>query len=275
MDTEREVASHYSRSGLQHVILQALAAEGKDVEKLTPADLSRGDEFHLGWHPVTVEFGKALGLAPGMRVLDVGSGIGGPARHFAAAHGCSVTGIDLTQDFVDTAIDLTRRCGLADRVDFRQASALAMPFEAASFDAATLIHVGMNIEDKARLFAEVRRVLKPGGIFGVYDIMHMDEAELPYPMPWSAVPETSFVATPDTYRQLLTHAGFRIESERNRRELAIKLGREIRDRAAKEGVPPFGMHLLMGPANPERLGNVTKTLESGTIAPIEMIARAA
>ena len=121
-----------------------------------------------------------------MHLLDVGSGIGGPARTFADAFGCRVTGVDLTEEFVEAANALTRRCGLSDRVSFRQASALALPFADASFDAATLIHVGMNIEDKAGLFAEVRRVLKPDARFGVYDIMRVAEGEIPYPMPWAA-----------------------------------------------------------------------------------------
>jgi SAM-dependent methyltransferase len=209
-----------------------------------------------------------------MHLLDVGSGIGGPARTFAEAHDCRVTGVDLTPEFVQAADALTRRCGLSDRVSFREASALALPFAEASFDRATLIHVGMNIEDKAGLFAEVRRVLKPDARFGVYDIMRVSDAEIPYPMPWAATESTSFVEPPETYRRLLSAAGFEIESEANRRELALTLGREMRENAAKHGAPPLGLHILMGPAAEERLGNVMKTLQAGTIAPIEMIARA-
>jgi ubiquinone/menaquinone biosynthesis C-methylase UbiE len=274
MDVEQQVARHYGRAGLEGAILEPLRASGKDVEELAAADLSGADEFHLGWRAATIELGKDLGLASGMHLLDVGSGIGGPARTFAEAHDCRVTGVDLTEEFVEAAEGLTRRCGLADRVSFRQASALALPFADASFDAATLIHVGMNIEDKAGLFAEVRRVLKPDARFGVYDIMRMAEGEIPYPMPWAATPETSFVEPPEAYRRLLAAAGFEIEREESRRELALRLGREMRDNAEKHGAPPLSLHVLMGPATQERLGNVMKTLQAGTIAPIEMIARA-
>jgi SAM-dependent methyltransferase len=274
MDVEQQVAKHYGRAGLESAILDALAKSGKDIEKLAAADLSGADEFHLGWHAATIELAKDLGLSSSMHLLDVGSGIGGPARTFADAFGCRVTGVDLTDEFVEAANALTRRCGLSDRVSFRQASALALPFADASFDAATLIHVGMNIEDKAGLFAEVRRVLKPGARFGVYDIMRMAEDEIPYPMPWAATPETSFVERPETYRRLLAAAGFEIDSEANRRELALRLGREMRENAEKHGAPPLSLHVLMGPAAQERLGNVMKTLQAGTIAPIEMIARA-
>src|SRR5262245_3285113 len=126
MNTEQRVAQHYARDGLEQAILAALEASGKDIHKLTASDLSGADEFHLGWLPATIELARELGLAQGMHVLDVGSGIGGPARYFASAHGCRVTGIDLTEEFVEVANALTKRCGLSDRVGFQQASALAL-----------------------------------------------------------------------------------------------------------------------------------------------------
>lgn len=274
MDTEHEVASHYSRDGLEASILDALRATGADVDRLTPAALAGADEFHLGWHAATAALAGDLGLAAGMHVLDVGSGIGGPARHFADTCGCTVTGIDLTADYVNVATALTRRCGLGDRANFQQASALAMPFPPASFDAATLIHVGMNIADKAALFAEVRRVLKPDGRFGVYDIMRMDDTPLTYPMPWAQTNATSFVETPATYRKALEEAGFAITQEHNRAPLAIELGRAMREKSARDGAPALGLHILMGPAGGERMANVFGALHRGQIAPIAMVAGA-
>jgi ubiquinone/menaquinone biosynthesis C-methylase UbiE len=274
MDTEQQVAKHYTQGTLEKTILDALKSSGKDIDTLTAGDLTSGDEFHLGWLPATIEIAKDLGLGRDMHVLDVGAGIGGPARYFAEAHGSRVTGIDLTPEFVEVANKLTRRCGLADRVSFREASGLALPFEDGAFDAATLIHVGMNIEDKAKLFAEVRRVLKKGGRFAVYDVMKIDASELPYPMPWAATPATSFPEKPETYRKLLAAAGFTIENETNRREFSLKLAREMREKIEKHGPPALGPQVLMGPAAKERLGNVMATLERGAIAPVEMIARA-
>src|SRR5262249_2791622 len=143
------------------------------------------------------------------------------------------------------------------------------------FDRATLIHVGMNIEDKARLFAEVHRVLKRGGRFGVYEVMRVGEGELPYPMPWAVTPETSFVETPEAYERLLTEAGFRIASKRSQEELTLKLLAEMRAKAAASGPPPLGLHVIMGPAAKERLANVFASVENGLVAPIEIIAEAA
>lgn len=274
MNTERKVAEHYTRGSLLQVILDALVRMGKDPGRFAAMDLVTGDEFHLGWLPATMALAKDLGLASGTHVLDVGCGIGGPARHFAEAHQCRVTGIDLTEEFVQVATELTRRCGLDDLVSFRQGSALDLPFGAGTFDAATLIHVGMNIADKARLFGEVRRVLKPGALFCVYEVMMVGEGDLPYPMPWAHSMETSFVETPEVYRGLLSAAGFKIEREENRRVFVLDLARETRAKIEKDGLPALNQHVLIGPAARERLGNVMATLERRTIAPVEMLARA-
>jgi ubiquinone/menaquinone biosynthesis C-methylase UbiE len=275
MQTEQLVASHYARPGLEQAILDALARSGKNIDALSASDLSGADEFHLGWRQATVELARNLGLAQGVELLDIGCGIGGPARFFAEFSDCRVTGIDLTADYVQTATALTRRCGLAEKVHFKQASALALPFAENTFDVATMIHVGMNIEAKAKLFKEARRVLRQDGHFAVYDIMKTSAAELPFPMPWAETAATSFVVPPETYHELLVASGFEITQEHNRRELALTLGREMRENAAKHGAPPLGLHLLMGPATPQRLGNVMGALQQGLIAPIEIIARAA
>ena len=277
-DTEKKVAQHYGSGGgagtLEQRILEALAKSGKDVAHLKAEDLSGADEFHLGWRAQTMEIGKALDLKPGMKLLDIGSGIGGPARYFAEAHKCQVTGIDLTPEFVACATALTKLCGLANHARFQQGSALDLPSPNGAFDAATLIHVGMNIEDKATLFREARRVLKTSARFCVYDVMHMDDGEIPYPMPWAATGETSFVETPDAYRKLLREAGFKPVQERSRRDFCLEHARKMREYVGAHGVPPLGLHILMGPASKDRLANVMLALERATIAPIEIIVEA-
>jgi len=274
MSTEEKVASHYTHGSLETAILQSLSAEGKDIDNLRIRDLAGVDEFHLGRHAATVDFARDLDLAAGLRLADIGSGLGGPARHFADSYGCIVSGVDLTEEFVQVANSLTTRCGLADQVSFRQGSALALPFESGSFDRATLIHVGMNIEDKARLFAEIRRILKPGGRFGLYEIMQMRDGTLPFPMPWAMELETSFVRSPDEYRHLLEEAGFAVELEQDRSALAIRLAHEARAKAAAGGPRDQGFRTLMGPRAGERSANVNVSVEAGLLAPIEMIARA-
>ncbi len=185
MSIDDKVMRHYGRDRLEEQIVEAVRAAGKDPDRLIASDLSPVDEFHLGWHEQTLAFAKELSFGPGMLILDVGCGIGGPARSFAEFSGCRVAGIDLTPDFITVADALTRRCRLDDRVSFRQASALDLPFDDATFDGAIQFHVGMNISDKAAAFAEVRRVLKPGAAFGLYDIVRTGSGELPFPLPWA------------------------------------------------------------------------------------------
>jgi len=141
-------------------------------------------------------------------VLDIGSGVGGPARALAASHGCLVTGVDLSEPFVDAARYLTERTGQSGQVSFRTASALELPFDDGHFDVVLLQHVAMNIADRARLYREIRRVLKPGGKFATYDVV-LRGGELHYPVPWARTPDTSFLLTPDATREAVEEAGFR------------------------------------------------------------------
>jgi len=279
MNIEHTVAAQYDDEALGERVLGALAAAGLDIEHLDADELAPVDEFHIGGRQATAEFAAQLGLRPGIRALDVGSGIGGPARYLASAYGCRVTGIDLTETFVRVATDLTRRAGLSDRVTFRQGSALALPFEPASFDAATMIHVGMNIEDKAGLFAGVHKILKPGGVFGIFDIVQMEADGLTFPLPWSSQPETSFVAPLSDYRRLLIAAGFAVEKERLRRDFALAFFREMREKAqaAKTNgkMMPTPQQLIMGPDFPRKMQNAVAGVERGLIGPVELICRAA
>jgi SAM-dependent methyltransferase len=274
MDVEAAVARHYTGGSLQETLFALLQKRGKDPDNLTIEDLADIDEFHLGWGTATEELAADLPFQRGMTVLEVGSGIGGPARHLATLLGCDIVGLDLTPEFVEVAQVLTKRCHLSGKVSFVQGSALAMPFGDGHFDGAMMLHVGMNIADKPALFREVRRVLKPGACFGVYDIMRAGEGELPYPMPWAMTLQTSFVEPAAHYRAALEGAGFSIDLERNHRDLGLRLGREMREKTARDGAPPAGPMVLMGASAPQRLGNVMAALSEGLIAPIEMVTKA-
>jgi len=274
-DIEQRVAQHYTHGDLERAILDALVASHKDIERLAPSDLAPVDEFHAGGRQATVEFAAQVGFTSGMHLLDIGCGIGGPSRYFAEANGCQVTGIDLTEDYVRTATALTRRAGLAGRVTYRQASALALPFGPYTFDGAYMMHVGMNIADKPKLFAEARRVLKAGGLFAVYDLMRTGEGVLKFPLHWAATAETSFVATAAAYRRALDAAGFEVLKERNRREFALDFFRAAQARAsANGGPPPLGLHILMKIDVAQKAANVLSNIENGLIAPVELVCRA-
>ena len=275
MEIEQAVARHYAHGSLEEAILSALAAAGKDVNHLTPKDLAPVDEFHVGGRQATMAFAEQFGVRPGMRLLDIGCGLGGAARFFAHEHGCQVTGIDLSGEYVDVANALAARVGLDERVFFEPGSALALPFDPGSFDAAYMFHVGMNIENKAKLFAEVRRVLAPSGWFGIYDVMRVAAGELSYPVPWASGPESSFVADPASYRRLLVAAGFEVVKERDRRDFALEVFAQMRARGAAAGPAPLGLHIVMGASAAQKVKNMIGDISSGLIAPTEMICRVA
>ena len=273
--TEQQIARHYKHGDLERSILDALAAAGKDLDRLLPADLSPVDEFHIGGRQATMDLAAQMDIKPGLHFLDIGSGPGGASRYFADEFGCRVTGIDLTEEYVRVAEALARRVKLDGQVSYRQASALALPFAPASFDGAYMLHVGMNIEDKGLLFREARRVLRPGSVFAVYDVMRENDGPLLYPVPWATSEETSFVETVATYRRLLEAAGFKVQAERSRRSFAIDHFRQVRARwAESDGPPPLGSHILMGAAAPQRIGNMTENLQRGLVAPTEIVCRA-
>lgn len=275
MEIEQAVAQHYAHGSLEETILDALAAAGKDLKHLTPKDLAPVDEFHVGGRQATIAFAEQFGLRPGMHLLDIGCGLGGAARYFAHEHGCRVTGIDLSPEYVNVTNALAQRVGLDDRVSCELGSALALPFAPGSFDGAYMFHVGMNIENKAKLFAEVRRILAPSGLFGIYDVMRIADGELSYPVPWASGPESSFVADAATYRRLLMAEGFEVLKERNRRDFALELFGLMRARGAAGGPGPLGLHIVMGASAVQKVRNMIGDISAGLIAPTEMICRVA
>jgi MPBQ/MSBQ methyltransferase len=274
-DVAGRLGAHYRHGRLEAAVLEALAAAGKDVERLAPGDAMGADEFHTGGPAATRDVMAQLPLGPGVHVLDIGSGLGGPARHMAVATGCRVTGIDLTAEYVDVANSLSRRMGLAERVVFRCEAAEGMAVPEAGFDVATMLHVGMNIADKAGVFAAVRRALKPGGVFAVYDLMLVGEGEIAFPMPWSSVAESSFVEGPGAYRAALAGAGFDLVAERARVDFALESFELGRRRATETGRAVLsGLAVAMGAGAREKSANLEAMIRAGVLAPVEMFARA-
>lgn len=267
---EEKIRAHYGQSGLFERIVHGLAEAGVGPGKLTADDLKSVDEFHIGGVMATKSLLDPLGFDAGTEVLDIGSGIGGPTRFMAQTYGCRVTGIDLTPEYVETARRLTEAVGLT--ADFIAGSALDLPFGAESFDAATLIHVGMNLPDKPKLFAEVARVLRPGGIFAVYDVMRHGEHPA-FPLPWAETEAASFLAAPDDYRAAARAAGLTETHSAGRGDVARAFFAEMQARLAQSGPPPVGLPLLMGETAPQKAANMAAAVGSGDIEPVEMIFR--
>lgn len=274
MSIESRVQDHYTTGALTKRVKQALRELGTDPDQATADDLKACDEFHTGGVAATDLLVESLTVTADTRVLDIGSGIGGPARYFANRYGCHATGIDLTQEFVDCAAELSAMVGLSDRTRFQQGSALDLPFADGSFELALLLHVGMNIEDKALLTKEAARVLAPGGTFAVFDVMGGTVSEpLVFPLPWSTVAETSFVVPPGAYKDAATAAGLELVQETDRTQFAKDFFAQVFAAIAKDGPSPLGIHLMMGDTAGQKIKNYVANLNAGRIAPTELIFR--
>ena len=271
VDVEHGVARHYTVDGLLESILEALRRLGVDPDGATADDLKPVDEFHIGGIAATRELLAQVDITARSRVLDIGSGLGGTARFLAATTGASVTGLDLTPDYVATASALSRLVGLADKTRFEVGSALDLPFPDAGFDCATMLHVGMNIPDKARLMSEVARVLKPGGVFAVYDVMKTGPEPIAFPVPWADEPKHSFVESLEAYRAAAARAGFTERASRDRAETALAFFADQRARMEAEGAPALGVHLLLGETRAQKMKTMVENIGAGRIAPTELI----
>ena len=269
-----KVAQHYAGGGdLADLIAEGLRKAGKDTDRLTTADLRTVDEFHIRGHKATLELAARLGLQASSRVLDIGSGLGGPARALAETYGCHVTGVDLTKAFCDAATVLSGWVGLADRVDFRQGDATSLPFADATFDAAFTIHVAMNIAAKDKVYAEARRVLKPGGRFAIYDILQGEGGEVVFPVPWARDPSISHLATPDAMRALLSEAGFRILEVQDSTDESLAWFEALAARTA-QSPPAVSFRVFLGEDFPTMARNQVTNLRDRRIRTVSYVCEA-
>ncbi len=273
-DIETLVARHYAGETLFDNIRAALKEAGANPDAPDIEDLKPVDEFHTGGLEATDALLDQLTIGADTRVLDIGCGCGGAARHVAARSGAHVRGFDLTPDFVTTATALSDLVGMAGQTSFQVGSALDIPESDDSADLALMFHVGMNIEDKDTLFREAARVLTPGGTFALFDVMRGSDAPLTYPFPWAEEAAFSFVSPPEDYRAAATASGFEQVAERDRSNFAKDFFDRVFARFAQAGgPPPVGIHLLMHETGKTKIENYITHLQAGDIAPTEMIFR--
>lgn len=270
-----QVAAHYAGGGsLAEEIAERLKNAGKDLNELTTADLATVDEFHIRGRKATLELAARMKLTEDSRVLDIGSGLGGPARTLAETHGCHVTGIDLTDAFCEAAGALSRWVDLGGRVAFQQGNAVDLPFERDRFDAAMTIHVAMNIAAKDKVYANAKRVVKPGGVFAVYDVLQGEGGDVLFPVPWAREPSISHLATPEEMVALLTDAGFEILEVHDSTEESQVWFTEIIRRMEEAGPAPVTFQIFLGDDFPVMTRNQVRNLAERRIRTVSYLCEA-
>lgn len=265
------VGQHYGTTQLESRVLEALRNADSDAQRVNWADLVPLDQFHVRGLAATKEMAEALDLCAGATVLDIGCGLGGSARFLAANYGCHVTAIDLNEPFIDVARLLTQMTALD--VTYAVMDALNLIFEDNSFDYAWTQHAAMNIQERASLYANIHRVLKPGARFAIYDVTAGDKGTLVFPVPWARTPDISFLLTHTEMRAALRDAGFVEISWIDQTAAGIKWFEEQQSaRAAGKPQAVLGLHVIMGPDFPAMAANFGRNLKEGRAGLVQIIA---
>lgn len=271
-----DIDRHYTGSGsLMDRIETALRAAGKDLNELQVDDLAPVDEFHSRGRESTLELARlAQGkMTQDTKVIDVGCGLGGTARHLTHTYNCHVTGVDLTSEFVHVGQRLTDLVGLQDRVTLHHGSALDLPVADETFDVAWTEHVQMNIQDKVSFYAQIHRVLAPGGSLFFHDIFRGSSLQSPdYPLPWAEHPDLSYLATAEEARTAMETAGFRVSQWIVKDEETLAGMKKLSEIILSEAPPPLGLHLLLGVTAKEKVRNYVKNLSSNRITVVMGVA---
>ncbi|WP_405492270.1 class I SAM-dependent methyltransferase [Nocardia sp. NBC_00511] len=264
---QTRIPAQYATGASRPDIERALAAAGKDLEHLTPADLALLEDFHSSGRIATYQLAALLDPSPATRVLDAGTGIGGTARYLASQFGCRVTGIDMSEDYCATARWLDSLVGLDDRIEVHRADVTELPFPDAVFDVVISQHVQMNVADKDRLYGEARRVSTDGGRLAVWDIVSGDGDALDYPLPWADGPEDSHLISATALRTAIEAAGFAIDHWADLTEETAETMRTVLSMPPN----PLGLHAFV-PEFRTRAEHLTSALGDGRLRAVRAVA---
>ncbi len=267
------IADHWGKGDVYGLIVSALNKMSKPLDGLTVEDLAPVDHFHARGFPATVELADRLPIRPGQRILDIGCGLGGPARYMAKRFQCKVSGLDITAPFVEAANKLTALLRMEEMVTIERGDGQRLPYPDSCFDGAYTQHVTMNVADRPGFFAEAFRVLKPGAFFALTEHGLGPKGDPHYPLPWSADGTGAYLVTPSETRALLEKTGFKdvvVEDTGAKYVAGYKMAIE---KAEKGALPPLGTHLLMGETALQKTRNAARNIEEGRTHPIQLICR--
>jgi ubiquinone/menaquinone biosynthesis C-methylase UbiE len=273
-ETHSQIIEHYAKTELLERLEAALRSDGVDPAHPTIEALAPYDHFHGCGLEGTEDMAALVGVQPTDHLLDVGSGLGGPARWFSRRFGCRITGIDLTPEYCAIAQYFTRLLGMESRMRFQVGNAISLPFDDGAFEGAYSMFVSMNIADKAKLYREIYRVLKPGGWLVLSQVARGEAGHVTYPMPWAATAADSFLSSPDDTRKELRSAGFDVQQVKNVLQHALEFGARSRSMVERGEKPPYRANALIhGDIAAVTLANVARAYKDGSLLPIEVVAR--
>ncbi|MEQ9404848.1 MAG: class I SAM-dependent methyltransferase [Cyclobacteriaceae bacterium] len=260
----KDIENHYNKPDLFEEIIKRLIEKGINQSAVTRSDISGVDEFHVRGAAVSIELAGTINIT-GKKVLDIGCGLGGPCRMLAEEFNCTATGIDLSNEYIRTAIAISRLVKLDDKTSFIQGDATKLPFDDASFDIVWTQHAQMNIPDKSRLYSEISRVLKSGGHFMYYDIFRKTDEEVTYPMPWAGSADMSFLITTEEMHQILSKFGLSATSAIDQTDAGIHFFETMFTKMKEQGPPKIGLNILMGESTKPKLMNLADHLKRGVL----------
>jgi len=273
MTTEKAIADHWGTGDVYALIVSALRKMSKSLDGLTVEDLAPVDHFHARGFPATVELADRLPIKAGQHLVDIGCGLGGPARYIAKRFQCKVSGLDITEPFVEAANKLTALLRMEDQVTIEHGDGQRLPYVDASFDGAYTQHVTMNVANRPRFFAEAYRVLKTGAFFALTEHGLGPKGNPHYPLPWSADGSGAYLVTPSETRAFLEAAGFEDIVVEDTGAKYIAGYKAAIERAEKGVLPPLGTHILMGDTALQKTRNAARNIVEGRTHPIQLICR--
>jgi SAM-dependent methyltransferase len=271
MVNAKTIADHWGRGDIYGLIVSALNGMSKPLDGLTVEDLAPVDHFHARGFPATVELADRLPMKAGQHIVDIGCGLGGPARYMAKRFQCNVSGVDITGPFVEAANKLTALLRMERQVKIQHGDGQRLPYPDSTFDGAYTQHVTMNVADRARFFAEAYRVLKPGAFFALTEHGLGPNGNPHHPVPWSADGSGAYLVTPSETRALLEKAGFQDIVLEDTGAKYVAGYKAVIERAEKGVLPPLGTHILMGETALQKTRNATRNVEEGRTHPIQVL----
>ncbi len=267
----KHIHNYYSPNDLYNKIIDGLNKLGNDLSKVTLDDLQPVDEFHIRGDTATKELIKLAEFTSEMHILDVGCGIGGSTRRLSHETGCRVTGIDLSNEYIDTAERLTQLLNMHEQVTFKACNALELPFDESSFDGIWSLQMNMNVEDKLAWLKEIYRVLKPAGRAVFYEVCGNKNIPLHFPVPWAQDSSMSFLVPPELFRDVITSAGFDIEVWNDKTDLAQKAFAHVKEPVEESNLPFLGVYLLVGNDIQTKAYNLRRNLDEERVSLIEIV----